>query len=257
MILDEILETTRLDVARRRAEPLPDRTRPLRPALLADALSQPGVSVIAEVKRASPSKGPIRPDLDPAEIARAYTRAGVAGVSCLTEERRFLGSLADLAAVSNATPVPLLRKDFIVDERQLDEAVAYGADAVLLIVAALSPDRLAALALAARERGLASLVEAHDSDEALRALDAGAAILGVNNRDLRTFEVNLETTARVLESLPPGERLVVSESGVRDAADLRRLAGWGVDAVLVGESFMRAEDVEAAAREFVEAGRSL
>jgi len=257
VFLDEILATTREDVERRRACPLPDRVRPLRPRLFREAFERPGLSVVAEVKRASPSKGPIRPDLDPADIALAYARAGVAAISCLTEERRFLGSLEDLAAVSDTTTVPVLRKDFVVDEHQLDEAVAFGADAVLLIVAALSHARLQALSLAAHERGLATLIEAHDSEEALRALDVGPSALGINNRDLRTFDVDLRTTATGLEALPSNRPPVVAESGIREVGDLRQVAGWGADGVLVGESFMRAPDVESAAREFVEAGRLL
>lgn len=258
MILDEILAETRQDLAERKArvaaERLPQRTAPLEPGAFERRLRAPGVSVIAEIKRASPSKGPIRPDLEPAEIARMYSEAGVAAISCLTEPHRFHGSLADLAAAKQAATVPVLRKDFLVDEYQLDEAVAFGADAVLLIVAALEPAELGRLLAAADERGLDSLVEAHTAEEARIALGAGARVLGVNNRDLRTFEVDLTTTARIAEAVPRGDAVLVAESGISSVEDLAALASWGVDAVLVGEHFMRQEDVCAAARAFVEAG---
>jgi indole-3-glycerol phosphate synthase len=261
VILDEILAQTRQDLGGRKAliptDRLPARAAPLQPGIFERRLRTPGVSVIAEIKRASPSKGPIRPDLEPAEIARLYSQAGVAAISCLTEPHRFHGSLADLALTKQAAGVPVLRKDFLVDEYQLDEAVAFGADAVLLIVAALEPTELRGLLAAADQRGLDALVEAHTAEEARVALAAGARVLGVNNRDLRTFEVDLATTGRIVETVPRGNAVLVAESGISSIADLATLASWGVDAVLVGEHFMRREDVCAAARTFVEAGRQL
>jgi indole-3-glycerol phosphate synthase len=261
VILDEILAETRADLERRKAElpssALPERTADLVPGGFERALSDSGVSVIAEIKRASPSKGAIRPDLDPAAVARLYSEAGVAAISCLTEPRRFLGSLEDLADAKRNSRVPVLRKDFIVDQYQLDEAVAYGADAVLLIVAALTPEELGRLHHAALERGLDVLVEAHTSEEARVALAEGARILGANNRDLRTFEVDLGTTARIAEEVDRGGALLVAESGIASVADLRQVAGWHVDAVLVGEHLMRQADVREAAERLVEAGRWL
>jgi indole-3-glycerol phosphate synthase len=261
LILDRILATTRETVAAsRRAVPssrLPLRTVPLRAGVFASALRGPGVSVVAEIKRKSPSKGLIREDFDPSALARAYAEAGVAAISCLTDVPYFGGSLEHLALVKRETDIPLLRKDFIVDDYQLDEAVAYGADAVLLIVAALGARELASLLAEAGERGLSAVVEAHTVDEARLAIDAGAQAIGVNNRDLRTFEVDLAVTERVAASLPAGERVLVSESGIGGPEDLARLAGCGVDAVLVGESLMRATDVRAAAASLVAAGRSL
>lgn len=260
MILDTILAETRADLRERMAalpaEALPQRSFPLAPTAFEQALRAPGLSVIAEIKRASPSKGPIRPDLAPGEIARLYSRAGVAAISCLTEPRRFMGSLEDLREAKAAASVPVLRKDFLVDEYQLDEALSAGADAVLLIVAALAPEELARMHAAAGERGLGALVEAHTEDEARAALDAGARVIGVNNRDLRTFEVDLGTSIRVAESLPRGDSLLVAESGISSLADLGALRASGVDAVLVGEHFMRQADVLSAARAFVEGGRA-
>ncbi len=258
MILDDILAVTRRDLAERKraGRPLPQRSVPLAPEAFEGALRAPGVSVIAEIKRASPSKGPIRPDLSPADVAGLYSEAGVAAISCLTEPRRFRGHLDDLWAAKQAATVPLLRKDFLVDEYQLDEALAYGADAVLLIVAALARADLDRMLAGAAARGLGALVEAHTEEEARVALDAGARLLGVNNRDLQTFAVDLATTERIAAAVPRGEAVLVAESGIGSTADIARLAGCGVDAVLVGEHFMRQADVGAAAREFVKAGRA-
>ena len=210
------------------------------------ALFQPaGLAVIAECKRASPSRGTIAADYDPARIAVAYERAGAAAISVLTEASRFGGSLADLAAVRAAVTTPLLRKDFIIDAYQLHEARAWGADAVLLIVAALRQHELVALHRGAIELGLAALVEVHDECDLDRALAAGARVIGVNNRNLRTLQVDLAASYRLAPLLPAGV-IRVSESGIRSRDDLARLGAAGYHAVLVGERLMTAADPGAA-----------
>lgn len=249
-ILEEILASTREDVAKRARElPLaslgagPAR----RPHAFRDALSGPGCAVIAEHKRRSPSAGPIRPGSSVGEIVAAYERGGAVAVSVLTEERHFDGSLADLRDARAACALPLLRKDFTVDPYQLAEAVAAGADAILLIVAALERAELRALHEEAAERGLDALVEVHDDAELDVALDVGAQLVGINNRDLRDFSVEVERTYSLLGAIPDGV-LVVSESGIRTAADVTRLRDAGVAAALVGERLMREADPEAALR---------
>lgn len=214
-------------------------------ASFAAALAAPGVSLIAEAKRASPSKGPIRPDLEVGEIVGVYEAAGARAVSVLTEEDFFRGSLEDLREAADGTGLPLLRKDFILDEYQLHEARVFGASAVLLIAALLDDERLEGLARTARTLGLDVLLEVHDEAEMRRALSLDDVVIGVNNRDLRTFEVSLDTTVR-LAGLVPGNRLLVGESGIRDHEDVVRLATHGVDAVLVGESILSAPDVGSA-----------
>lgn len=211
-------------------------------ASLAEAVAAPGLSLIAEVKRASPSKGAIRPELDVGLVVEAYERAGARAVSVLTEEEHFLGSLGDLRAAVTATSLPLLRKDFILDEYQIYEARAWGADAVLLIAALLPEGTLPRLAGLALELGLDVLLEVHDRSEMIRALPIEGVIIGINNRDLRTFAVSLETTL-ALADLVPSERLLVSESGIRTHSDVERLAGCGVNGVLVGESLLRNHDL--------------
>jgi indole-3-glycerol phosphate synthase len=205
--------------------------------------------LIAEVKRASPSAGPIRAG-DPLYFARGMAGGGAAAISMLTEERFFGGSLDDLARVAAGVPVPVMRKDFLVDPYQLLEARAAGAAAALLIVAMLSDVELASLLREAAALGLAALVEVHDRPELERALAAGAAIVGINNRNLKTLQVDTETTFALRALVPPG-RIVISESGQRTRADLDRLAAAGVDAVLIGEAIMRAEDVEGKVRELL------
>lgn len=202
----------------------------------------PAPRVIAEIKRASPSKGPLRPDLDPAQIAVAYARAGAAAISVLTEERWFQGSLSDLAAVRRAVSLPLLRKDFVVDPYQLFEARAHGADAVLLIVAALEPSQLRELHEQAVALGLGVLVEVHTDDEADVARALGARVVGVNHRDLRTLTMH----AGRFESVRPrlgDDVIAVAESGIAGPADAARLVAAGADAILVGETLMRADDI--------------
>jgi len=217
---------------RRRAVDTPP-PRDFRAAIAAD-----GLTLVAEFKRASPSKGVIHGDADPAEIARAYEEAGARAVSVLTNGPHFRGSDDDLRRARAAVGLPVLRKDFTVHAYQVHEARLIGADAVLLIVAALEDGMLADLIGLAGALGLGALVETHTADEVGRALAAGADIIGINNRDLQTFRTALETTER-LRPLVPSGRLVVSESGVATAADARRLRRAGVDAVLVGESLMR------------------
>lgn len=256
--LDDLLAGARRRVADAHArEPLADladrAARAPQARSFADALRVEGVSLIAEVKRASPSKGPIAPDLVAPEQARAYLEGGAAAVSVLTEPDRFAGSLGDLADVA-ALGVPALRKDFVVDPYQIWEARAAGAAAVLLIVAALREDELAALHREAERAGMDVLVEVHDAAEVEVAMAAGATIVGVNARDLRTFELDRDGFGRLRSLLPDGV-VAVSESGVRDAADVRRAADEGADAVLVGETLVRAADPRAAAAELVAAGR--
>jgi indole-3-glycerol phosphate synthase len=220
-----------------------------------DALAVPGVQVIAEVKRASPSKGDLAPDLVAPVQARAYVDGGAAAVSVLTEPVRFKGSLGDLADVA-ALGIPALRKDFLVDPYQVWEARAAGASAVLLIVAALDEATLASLLAEADAAGLDVLTEVHDADEAAVAARVGADIVGVNARDLRTFELDRDGFRRLRPQLPDGA-LAVSESGVRDADDVRLAATQGADAVLVGETLVWADDPAAAVAELVEAGRAV
>jgi indole-3-glycerol phosphate synthase len=203
--------------------------------------------VIAEHKRRSPSAGEIRPGSNVAEIAQAYERGGAAAISVLTEERSFDGSLEDLRAARAACALPLLRKDFILTDYQLAEADSAGADAVLLIVAALEPGQLRELHAGAAARGLDALVEVHDADELAVALAAGASIVGVNNRDLRDFTVEIERTFALREEIPAGV-LVVSESGIWTAAHLQRLREARVDGALIGERLMREDDPAAALR---------
>jgi indole-3-glycerol phosphate synthase len=202
--------------------------------------SREGVAIIAELKKASPSKGLIRADFHPAKLAWELENAGAAALSVLTDEEFFQGSLGNLREASAAVKIPCLRKDFIVDEFQLLEARANAADAVLLIVAALSAQELSALASGARQRGLDVLCEVHDSEELQRAVDAGCDLIGVNTRDLRTFKVNLEAAFKLAERFPAGV-VRVAESGIHSAEDVAKLRAAGYDAFLVGEWLMRAE----------------
>ncbi len=243
-ILDKIVVDTRRLVAERKGslpqstlEAMPLFSRPTRP--LAAALRGPQLSFIAEIKKASPSKGVIRADFDVADLARAYQEGGAAAVSVLTEPFYFQGDLSHLAAARVATSLPLLRKDFIVDSYQLFEARAYGADAVLLIAAVLDRKELADLHATATALGLSCLVELYDASEMDRVDLSQVQVLGVNNRDLRTFEVNIEHSIQVLTGVP--DHVVrVSESGLRSVDDFARVREAGLDAVLVGETFMRA-----------------
>lgn len=206
-----------------------------------EALGAPGIRVIAECKRRSPSKGVLRPDYDPAAIAVGYTSAGATAVSVLTEPSFFDGSLDHLRAVRDVTRTPLLRKDFVVTEYQIAEARAFGADAVLLIVAALTAADLARLAAYADALGLMTLVEAHADDELAVAVDAGAEVIGVNSRDLRTLAVDTTLFERAINCIPD-HVIAVAESGIRTPADIRQLRSVGFDAFLIGERFMTAPD---------------
>src|SRR5260370_241879 len=204
------------------------------------ALDGIAIAVIAELKKASPSRGLIRADFKPSDLARELDRAGAAALSVLTDEQFFQGSLDYLRQASTSSSLPCLRKDFIVDELQIVEARASRADAILLIVAALDQKELVSLAGIARAQGLDVLCEAHDEPELQRALDAGCDLIGVNSRDLRTFEVNLETALRLVEKIPPGCGRG-AESGIQSGADIARLRSAGYEAFLIGESLMKAE----------------
>jgi indole-3-glycerol phosphate synthase len=250
-VLDEIIATTRRDLEeRKRSLPLSELTaqsRVPRPSFR-DALARPGLSIIAEHKRSSPSAGAIRPGSNVAEIARAYEEGGAAAMSVLTEEHSFGGSLDDLREAAAACSLPLLRKDFIVDPYQLHEASAAGASAVLLIVAALDPQELGELQDAARGLSLDVLVEVHDAAELEVAAAAAAELIGVNNRDLRDFSVDPQRTYALLDAMPAGA-LVVAESGISTADELARLSAAGVAGALIGERLMRASEPAAALRE--------
>jgi indole-3-glycerol phosphate synthase len=211
----------------------------------AGALANTGLSCIAEIKRRSPSKGALAPDLEPDLVAKDYVAGGAACLSVLTDTEHFGGSVADLQLARQASGLPVLRKDFTVQEADVLDARLMGADAVLLIAAALSDEELARCAARAAALGLAALVEVHDSTELARALAAGATLVGVNQRDLRTFEVDHERACALAADIPSGV-LAVAESGIRDADDARRLAEAGYDAILVGETLVRAADKVAA-----------
>jgi indole-3-glycerol phosphate synthase len=207
------------------------------------------VALIAEVKKASPSAGVICPDFDPVRIAQAYEAAGASCISVLTDEKFFQGSREYLRAIRNAVHIPLLRKDFIIDPLQILEALEYGADAILLIVSILSDQELKLFLSLATEAGLDALVEVHDEEELDRALASGAALIGINNRDLRNFTVSLDTSVHLIaraKSHREGEhKTFVAESGIHSHADVEKLAAGGVNAILVGESLMREKDIGA------------
>lgn len=264
-ILDRIVAHKREELAaRQRAVPLanlqsliPDLPAPLDFAM---ALARPGVSLIAEVKRASPSKGLLCPDFDPVRLARTYATNGAAAISVLTDERFFQGDLNHLTRIrygirNTQYVVPILRKDFIFHPYQVYETRAYGADALLLIVAILSDEQLDELVALTHELGMTALVEVHDEEEVERALGLDPRVVGINNRNLRDFSVDLSRFGR-LRPMLPAETIVVAESGIRAAADVRRLAKMGADAVLVGEALVTATDVAAKVRELAGAGRA-
>ena len=255
MIIDDIVRDKRTDLQRAKAAvPVADLQqralfRAPRRGLRA-ALEGRHRAIIAEVKKASPSKGIIRADFDPVWIASRYAESGAAAISVLTEERYFQGSLDYLAKIRQRVSVPLLRKDFVFDPYQLYEARAFGADAVLLIVAILPDTLLQELLWLAEELNLSSLVEVHDRIELERAVRGGARLLGINNRDLRTFHTTLATTEELLPLVPP-DALVVAESGIETASDIERLERLGVGAFLIGEAFMRAADPGARLSDFL------
>jgi indole-3-glycerol phosphate synthase len=252
-MMEELIEAARAGVERRRAPvPLEDLERRLgeRPEQrpFREALTRPGLSLIAEFKRRSPSAGEIRDGATPADVARAYEAGGAAALSVLTDEAHFGGTLADLGQARAACELPVLQKDFIVDRYQLYEAAIAGADAILLIVAALDDEDLGALHAEARGLDLDCLVEVHQESELERALTADAEVIGINNRDLDDFNVDIQTTFELITDVPAG-KTVVSESGIADRSTLEELERVGVDAVLIGEALMRADDPAAKVKE--------
>jgi len=257
-VLDAIVDGVREDLAAREAaidfREVKRRSAAAPPPRdVMAALRAPGIGVIAEVKRRSPSKGSLADIPDPAELARMYADGGARVISVLTEQRRFGGSLSDLAAVRAVVNVPVLRKDFVVSPYQVHEARAYGADMVLLIVAALEQPVLESLLDRVESLGMTALVEVHTEEECDRALEAGAGVIGVNARDLHTLEVDRTVFGRIAPGLPT-DVMRVAESGVRGPGDLLTYAGWGADAVLTGESLVTSGDPRGAVRSLVAAG---
>jgi len=258
MILSEIVAAKRDELERTtqerplsQLEALASRNRA--PLDFASALKRDGTKLIAEVKKASPSKGMICPDLDPLQLALTYARNGAAAISVLTEQRYFQGRLDHLSAIRERLEgqnIPLLRKDFIFDHYQIHESRAFGADALLLIAAILSGDQLSELLLLSHAQGMQCLVEVHDENDLDKALLSGAHVIGINNRDLTTFAVDLNTTRRLRPLVPP-DRMVVSESGIKNREDVRTLREWGVDCILVGEALVAAGDVAKKMRELM------
>lgn len=230
---------------------LQERIARQKPALdLALALKGNYIRLIAEVKQASPSRGVLRPNLNPTELARTYAEGGAAAISVLTEANYFMGSIEHLAAIKEVVGLPLLRKDFIFDHYQVYESRAYGADALLLIAAILSQGQLKELVSLSHNLGLRCLVEVHNEAEAERAVLSEAEIIGINHRDLNTFVSDINTTRR-LRPLVPKEKIVVSESGIKSRKDMERLMKWRVDAALVGEALVTAGDVRAKMKELI------
>ncbi|GAA4624983.1 indole-3-glycerol phosphate synthase TrpC [Actinoallomurus vinaceus] len=257
-VLDEILDGVRADLAERQQAVSLDALKEMArhapsPRNALGALRGQGVAVIAEVKRCSPSKGALAAIADPAGLAADYEAGGAAVISVLTERRRFGGSIDDLAAVRNRVDIPVLRKDFVVSSYQLWEARAYGADLVLLIVAALEQEALVSLIERAESIGLTPLVEVHTEEELERAVDADAKVIGVNARDLTTLQVDRGTFARIAPQIPDGI-VKIAESGVRGPHDLLAYASSGADAVLVGESLVVGKDPRSAVSDLVAAG---
>ncbi len=252
MILDEIVQHKREEVAARKSrvplrslEERLEQSRPVRD--FRGALRQEGISVIAEIKRRSPSRGDILPDVDAIKLAALYEQAGARALSILADEKYFGGSLEDISKVAKHTKLPILCKEFIIDPYQLYEARLAGADAALLIVRILSDDELRSFLHEATQLGLAALVETHDEAEIERALAAGASIIGINNRDLDTLEVDINTTLRLKKQVPGGNTLV-SESGIKTRREVTMLEAGGVDALLVGESLLTSENIHAQLR---------
>lgn len=255
MILDEICEHKRAEVAEaRKAVPqrqLEEWARDVPKARdFRAALREPGISLIAEVKKASPTKGVMMEDFEPASLSSLYESAGARAISVLTDRKYFQGSLDDLRTVHQTVAVPCLRKEFIVDEYQIYEARAAQADAILLIVRVLSDEQLAGYMALAKTLGMATLVETHDAPEIERALAAGAHIIGINNRDLATFTVDIQTSLDLKREVPGGN-VLVSESGIRTRDHVRMLEDGGVDAILVGESLVTSRNISATIRELL------
>jgi indole-3-glycerol phosphate synthase len=258
VILDQIVADSRRELeTRKHSFPLDELKRAALeqspPLDFVSALRGDRIQLIAEVKRASPSRGVIRSDFKPAEIAQTYAANGASVISVLTEARYFQGSLNHLREVRNALgskKLPLLRKDFIYDPYQVYESRAYDADSLLLIVAILEPPRLAALLQLSRQLGMGCLVEVHNEAELKVAVNSEARVIGINNRDLGTFTVDLVTTGRLRPLIPP-DRIVVSESGIKSRGDMEKLREWGVDAVLIGESLLSAPDIAVKMKELL------
>lgn len=253
-VLDDIIAGVREDLAQRRAQhPLEDvrQAAEARPAAIdaLAALQEPGLRVIAEVKRRSPSKGQLAEIADPAALAAQYAQGGAAVISVLTEQRRFSGSLADLDAVRAAVPVPVLRKDFTVDAYQIWEARAHGADLVLLIVAALSDAQLREFLALTEQLGMQALVETHTAEEIQRAIALDAKIIGINVRNLKTLDVDNEVFPALAGLVPPGT-VLVAESGVKTVADVAHYAAHGATAVLVGEALVSSDSPAATIAQF-------
>lgn len=253
-LLGRLVLEARQDLQRRRyltsSEQFELQVATYTPKDFAAALKQPHLAVIAEMKQRTPSMGVLAEDYRPSDLAHAYAEGGAAAISVLTHMASFGGRPEHIRAVRAATSLPILRKDFITDPFEVAEARACGADAVLLIVAALEDDQLRRLMAVTRSRGLAALVEVHDESEASSALESGARIVGVNHRDLRTFEVDLSLTERIRRVLP-GDVVLVAESGIRTVDDARRMRDAGADAILVGEALMRSTDPAAQVRELM------
>jgi len=256
MILDKIVATKRQEVQALKAEGLrsPEGEVPAPRGFRAALVDFAGVAVIAEAKKASPSKGVICPDFDPVAIARDYEAGGAQAISVLTDEQYFQGSLSYIPLVRAAVSLPVIRKEFIIDEIQIRQAALFGADAILLIAAILDQQQIADYQALARDLGMDTLVEVHDEPEAAMAMAAGSRLIGINNRNLRDFTVDLGTTFRVMAELPK-EMPVVSESGIRDHHDMEQLARHGVSAALVGESLMRLADRRQGLRELLGSSR--
>jgi indole-3-glycerol phosphate synthase len=257
-VLEDIIEGVREDMALRQSKVSLDDLKAIvektaNPMPVIPVFKGDNVCVIAEVKRKSPSKGELAEIADPAALASLYEAGGAHVISVLTEERRFNGTLADLDAVRTAVNIPILRKDFIVSSYQLWEARAHGADLALLIVAALEQNALVSLIERAKSLGLTPLVEVHDAEEVARAIDAGAEVIGVNNRDLKTLQVNPQQFMEIAP-LIPNDLVKIAESGIRDAHDLRTYASAGADAVLVGEALVTGADPMKAVHDLVTAG---
>ncbi len=254
-MLNKIIAEKREEIAQRKRrlsistlkERIAQRKAPLD---FASALSGNGIRLIAEVKRASPSRGILCPNFNPVALAKTYANGGAAAISVLTEVNYFKGNLDHLAAIREEVGLPLLRKDFILEQYQVYESRAYGADALLLIVAILSQEQLEELLSLSRNLGLSCLVEVHNEDEVERALSSSAKIIGINNRNLDTFKVDINTTRR-LRPLIPKDRIVVSESGISNRSDVEKLKKWGVNTVLVGEALVTADDIPAKIKELI------
>lgn len=253
-ILDKILADKKIEVEQRKQllslSALKERIAQYKLLDFAAALKGDGIKLIAEVKKASPSKGVLCPDLDPAALASTYADNGAAAISVLTEVTHFQGSLKYLAAIREKVNIPLLRKDFIFDEYQVYESAAFGADALLLIASILSPKQLQELLEISHNLGLFCLVEVHNEDELFKALLADAKIIGINNRNLNTFKVDTNTTRR-LRLLIPDENIVVSESGIHNKDDMKKMKECKVDAVLVGEALVTADNIPAKIKELM------